>query len=79
MFSPYGSLLGDGSEDAAFLKALPLFLVPVSPAFGFAEGHSTKKLGFLFESRILRERASLPTNPSRKLPAIRRGTWFEEQ
>jgi hypothetical protein len=39
MFSPYGSLLFDGSEDAAFLKAFPVFLVvPVSPAFGFAEG-----------------------------------------
>jgi len=38
MFSLYGSLLGDGSEDVAFLKALAQFLVPVSPAFGFAEG-----------------------------------------
>lgn len=39
MFSPYGSLLSDGSEDAAFLKALAA--VPrcrVSLAFGFAEG-----------------------------------------
>ena len=39
MFSPYGSLLSDGGEDAAFPKALAS--VPrcrVSPAFGFSEG-----------------------------------------
>jgi hypothetical protein len=43
MFTLYGSLLGDGSEDAAFSKAL-LLLVPVSPAFGFAEGNPPREL-----------------------------------
>ena len=51
MFSPYGSLLSDGSEEAALLWPLPLFLVPESPAFGFAEGPSTQRNWFVSESR----------------------------
>jgi hypothetical protein len=50
MFSPYGSLLGDGSEEAALLQALASFLVPESPAFSFAEGPSTQRNWFVSES-----------------------------
>ena len=45
-----GSLLGDGSEEAALFQALASFLVPESPAFGFAEGPSTQRNWFVSES-----------------------------
>jgi len=38
MFIRYGSLLCVGSDAAAFVRPLPLFLMPVSPAFVITEG-----------------------------------------
>ena len=43
MFCPYGSLLGDGSEDAALLRLLLLFLVPLSLAFVLWKAQSTQR------------------------------------
>jgi hypothetical protein len=61
MFSPYGSLLSDGSEDAAFPKALASFPRAGSPAFGFPEGQSTQRKLSLSQSGKLRELTSRPT------------------
>ena len=47
MFSPYGSLLSDGSEDAAFLRPLPLFLVPVSPPSVSRKANPPREISFV--------------------------------
>ena len=60
MFIPYGSLLGVGSEDAAFLKALASIPLASSHRLRFSEGQSAQRKEIVLKPGNLRVSASLP-------------------
>lgn len=61
MFSPYGSLLCDGSGEAAFLGLLPRFpRVGITCLRFFRKAHPPREIGLRLNLEKLREAAFLP-------------------
>ena len=68
MFDPWVSLLGDGSEDAAYLQALASVPRADITCLRSTEGKSTQRNQLAIESGKLRNARSLPAVPPEVLP-----------
>jgi hypothetical protein len=65
MFGPYGSLLGDGSEDAALSKALAfLSSCRFHPPSVFPKANPLREIGLYLNNGKLRAGAFSPTTPA---------------